>query len=751
MFKRHAALIVFISLFSIITNAQQIGTGQWRIHLPFKNTLGIAETPRYVYTWASYGFYRYDKETGGSERLSKVQGFSDIAVSTIKYNSANDVLLIAYQDANLDLVHDGKIINVTDIQRAQVSGSKNVTNIMFGDNVAYLACTFGIVELDLTEVEDPEIRASYKDLNIGDILDVAVWNNKMYAATDNGIYNAPMVGLNLSDPSSWTKFDTGYTKFLQLFENKLFSVGKTHVKYYDGSVWTGLTGPAMYYNIHSSGGKLYLSRKDSLLTIESNLSISAKFINIMKHALVANDGSIWYTTDNAGTIQLRPDGNLTFTQPNGPYNLPIGKMTSIGDEVIVAGGLIGGNYTFSFSLNGYYRYVNDQWINSLDYPNPQTDSLRDFFAVTTDPNTKDVWLGAYWQGLVRLRNGVVQEVYNPTNSRLKFNIINFLAGLAIDNEGHLWMSNYGTDSALVVRTNEGQWAAMPLGSVSFISQIVVDDRNRKWIVAPRNNGFGMVVYDDNKTPLNRNDDLGPKLLNTNEGSGALPDNQVNCIAKDRDGEIWVGTLKGLVVFSNPSNIFSDKPSDARRIVTGEGTSAGYLLGAEVINCIYVDGGNRKWVGTNNGAWLIAADGQSIIHNFNVDNSPLFSNNVLEITVNEKTGEVFFATDRGIISYKGDATVAKEVHEDVLVFPNPVREDFDGPISIRGLAQDATVKITDIAGNLIYETVANGGMATWNGRSFDGRKASTGVYLVFSGTDDASDTNVAKILVINGGK
>ncbi|MDL5046687.1 hypothetical protein QQ054_11665 [Oscillatoria amoena NRMC-F 0135] len=129
----------------------------------------------------------------------------------------------------------------------------------------------------------------------------------------------------------------------------------------------------------------------------------------------------------------------------------------------------------------------------------------------------------------------------------------------------------------------------------------------------------------------------------------------------------------------------------------------------------------------------------------------FSNNVLEITVNEKTGEVFFATDRGIISYKGDATVAKETHEDVLVFPNPVREDFDGPISIRGLAQDATVKITDIAGNLIYETVANGGMATWNGRSFDGRKASTGVYLVFSGTDDASDTNVAKILVINGGK
>lgn len=733
------------ALACFISNAQ-IGTGQWRTHLPLNNTQGIAETPRYGYTWAQFGFYRYDKETNASEPLSKIQGFSDVAVSCIRYYPAKDILLIGYQDGNLDMVQDGQIININDIQRSTINGLRNVNNIFYQGDFAYLACTFGVVQLDLNRLE----VTAYKELNIGDISDVVLWNNKVYAATDKGIYTAPLVGANLKDPASWTQLDTGATRLLAVFENKLFTARKDRINYLDGNTWNSFAAPGYYYSFYSTTDKLLVGRKDTLLTVDKNLNVNKQYINTIKAAILSADGSIWYTTDNNGTLQMQPDGSLLFTKPNGPYGLGTGLMASLDDEVIVAGGTIGGNYNFTFTLNGFYRHKDDKWINSLETANPATDTLRDFFAITTDPKTKDIWLGAYWQGLLRMRNGVVQEIFTPRNSNIKLNIITFISGMAVDNLGHLWISNYGADSSLVVRTNKGEWAAIPLGNLKNVSQMVVDKQNRKWIVTPRSSGHGLVVYDDNKTPLNRNDDTGPKFLSTNEGQGKLPDNQVNCIAVDLEGEIWVGTLKGPAVFSNPSNILSAKPSDARQIVIGEGTNVGYLLGNEVINSIYVDGGNRKWMGTNNGAWLIDANGQDIIANFNTENSPLFSNNVMQVTVNEKTGEVFFATDRGIISYKGDATKANTTHKDVLVFPNPVREDYDGLISIRGLAQDANVKITDASGSLIYETRANGGMATWNGRNFSGRKASTGVYLIFSGTDDASDTHVAKVLIINGG-
>lgn len=749
MFRVKKGILILFILFTTIASAQQIGTGQWRIHLPFNNTIGIAETPKYIYSWANFGFYRYDKNNNTSERLSKIQGFSDIAVSYIAYNKATDVLVIAYQDANIDIVHNGTIININDVQRAQGIQEKGIKNITFEGDLVYMASTFGVVVMNLEEINDPEIINSYKELGKGSVDDVLLWNNFIYIATPQGIFNAGL-NENLNDPDEWKQFDTGATKMLRLYDDKLFALRSQTVNYYDGTSWNNFLPQGFYNSLFVNETNLIISKRDTLITIDKSLASTKKFVNTLKTAITGSEGSLWYTTDNAGTIRLLPNNEIQFTAPNGPYNLGTGLMANIDDEVIVAGGQIGGNFAFTFSLNGYYRYKDDKWINSLENPNGITDTLRDFYAVTADPKTKDVWLGAYYQGLVRLNNGSPKEFYSANNSSLKVNSLNFIAGLAVDKNGHLWVANYGADSALAVRTKDGDWRSYSLGGVNEVSQIIVDDRNRKWIVAPKGGSFGLIVYDDVNSPLNPNQHLTPRILNSNEGQGGLPDNKVNCIAKDLDGEIWVGTLSGPAVFSNPSNIFSSNPSDARQIIIGEGTDIGYLLGTEVINSIYVDGGNRKWFGTDNGAWLVSPDGQEILLNFNVDNSPMFSNRVTQITVNEKTGEVFFATDRGIISYKGDATQAGETHGDVLVFPNPVRENFDGPISIRGLAQDANVKITDVAGNLIYETRANGGMATWNGRSFDGRKASTGVYLIFSGTDDASDTFVAKVLIINGG-
>jgi hypothetical protein len=265
-------------------------------------------------------------------------------------------------------------------------------------------------------------------------------------------------------------------------------------------------------------------------------------------------------------------------------------------------------------------------------------------------------------------------------------------------------------------------------------EIVIDDNNYKWIRLRPETGGGLIVYDDKTNNF--------KYLNDQDGSGGLPHKSVRTIAKDLSGDIWVGTDDGIAVFYKTKNIFSGTVDAISPIYAGFP-----LLYNETITCIEVDGGNRKWIGTKNGLWLLNDDGTEAITYFTEDNSPLLSNYILDVEINEKTGEVFIATDKGVISYRGDATSSNVTQGDqVKVFPNPVPADFNGKVGISGLTTDANVKITDIYGNLIYQTTAEGGTAVWNVKNYNGTRAEPGVYLIFSSSEDGTQTYVAKIAV-----
>jgi hypothetical protein len=225
-----------------------------------------------------------------------------------------------------------------------------------------------------------------------------------------------------------------------------------------------------------------------------------------------------------------------------------------------------------------------------------------------------------------------------------------------------------------------------------------------------------------------------------------------CMNEDHDGNIWVGTNSGPVMFFNPSKVFENSDVSAFQVAIrrNDGTdNIDFLLSGETIADIKTDGGNRKWIATEkSGVFLVSADGEKTLNNFREENSPLLSNNVTGIGVMEKTGEVFFATDKGVISFKGVATKGKNDYDSVYVFPNPVRENFDGNVTITGLIENTIVKITDIGGNLVYESNSLGGQAIWNGRNFNGNRVGTGVYLVFLSTQDGSQSHVTKILFIH---
>ena len=265
------------------------------------------------------------------------------------------------------------------------------------------------------------------------------------------------------------------------------------------------------------------------------------------------------------------------------------------------------------------------------------------------------------------------------------------------------------------------------------------------MITPTGSGAGIVVF-NHGTSLEDISDDQYYLYKTGEGLGNLPNVKVHSMAIDREGSIWIGTEEGIAVVHCPSQVFNGG-CDAQQILVQQDGFNGFLLANETVTAIAVDAGNRKWVGTTNGIWLFSADGTEQLSFFNDENSPLFSNNIFAIAIDHSNGEVFVGTDQGLISFRGEALEGGDMHNDVYAFPNPVEPGYEGPIAITGLVQDAEVKITDVSGTLIYQTPAFGGQAIWNGKDTNGRRANSGVYLVFSTNADGTENFVTKILFI----
>ena len=285
-----------------------------------------------------------------------------------------------------------------------------------------------------------------------------------------------------------------------------------------------------------------------------------------------------------------------------------------------------------------------------------------------------------------------------------------------------------------------------LNNNRLLGDILPTEGGFKWIIRPR--GQGLLVFNDGGTITDASDDQY-KVVTTFEGSGGLPVLDVLSVAEDLDGEIWVGTGKGIAVFYNADAIFTNGNWDAQQILIVQDGNVQILLATEAVSAILVDGANRKWMGTqSSGVFLVSADGTEQIHHFTAENSPLPSNTIISMTMDELTGEVFFGTDKGIMSYRSDAPEGGTTAECASVFPNPVREDHTGPIAITGLVRDSDVRITDIGGNIVYSTTSLGGQAIWPGTNYNGERVSTGVYMVFS-VDAATGTAKCstKVLVI----
>jgi Tfp pilus assembly protein FimT len=369
-----------------------------------------------------------------------------------------------------------------------------------------------------------------------------------------------------------------------------------------------------------------------------------------------------------------------------------------------------------------------------------------------DPDNADhIFVSTWGGGVLEYENNNLVKQYTESNSPLQTIIPGRpyvrICGLAMDKSKYLWMTQTEVQGSLKVLKPDGSWIVNPITiDAPTIGDIIITTKGQKWIVLPR--GYGLFVLDDNKTPDVFSDDRYKKLLVQDTENQVV--SFVYSIAEDLDGNIWIGTDQGPLIYFNPEQVFDNDLKASRiKIPRNDGTNlADYMLKTETITSIAVDGANRKWLGTSgSGVYLLSADGTVQIKNFNEQNSPLLSNSVVSLSVDNKNGDVWFGTSKGVQSYRGDATTGGAKFTKVYTFPNPVREDFTGNVTITGLIKDTQIRITDISGNLVFETVSDGGQATWDLNNYTGRRVATGVYLVFCASKDGAQSCVTKMLVI----
>ncbi len=763
---------IFLCAYQIIfllplANAQQNTSltpiGLWREHLPYQNTIDLIKTENKIFCATANSLFSVDLADNDIERLSKINGLNDIGISRIGYDAIEKKLIITYTNSNIDLYDGNNTFNITDFKRKSILGDKTIYNIFTYNSLAYLSTGIGIVVVD---EKKHEIKDSYFIGNGGSYVKVngvtsdGVW---LYAATADGLKRALLNSTNLADYRAWqniSSFGTGNISDVSILNNAVVVSKNDSLYSFKNNVITFLYRDAFpIISCRIAEGKLIICHRTNagaskVVVLNENGAVEKTIaqpgiISFPKQALLVN-GNVW-TADFFGGLSKSTGTSFERYIPNGPPGTVSGEIAILNHVLWAGSGEVNSSWNYQYNRIGILRFKEDNWKTYDQYNGyPQLDSVLDFITIAIDPKDETLWGGSYGGGLAHITSDDKLQIFkqnsslqpasgDPTSYRV--------SGLAFDTDNNLWISNYGAANNISVRKADGSFKSFRIPfflSENAVAQIITDDNNYKWIISPKGNG--LICYNSGSNIDVTNDDQW-KYFRNGVGQGNLPNNEILSIAKDKQGIIWVGTTNGIGIIDCGADVFSPQGCNAILPVVQTDQFAGYLFQGEAVQAIAIDGANRKWIGTKNGVWLISPDGDKTILRFTEDNSPLLNNDVKKIAIDGQTGEVFFATFKGICSYRSTATDGNSFNQNLLVFPNPVPAGYAGTIAIKGLAENAFVKITELNGRLVYQTRALGGQAVWNGLDLNKRKVNAGVYLVLITDETRKEKAAAKIFVL----
>lgn len=741
----------------------QLPVGSWSDHLRYNTAKNIAAGPDEIFASTGSSIIVYNKAFGELKKLSTVTGLSETGISTIAWSTENEVLIIAYNSTNIDLLINNTVYNIPDILNKYIPGIKKINTITTSGKYAYLSASFGIVVIDLLKREIHDTWKPGPGPEPNEVFDLTFWNNKVYAATSIGIWHADALSQGLAYFGNWAQIpglpdpDSRYTLILSagksLFVNmssknsagdSVFKIegGTDLISYIPGVFNRSFDEAPGGFTVSSNSGLSYFNSDGSLKSTISSYGWGNP--DIKQAAGVNND--IWLADSNYGLIKGENMQNFIVMSLTGPSTNSVSNIKYGGGKIIICGGGINDSWT------GLGAPIQIAVYENYSFTNINSGSLNDAVRSWIDPDNSNHFFVSTWgDGLLEYDKGTLVKHFDGSNTpQLAINSGNNgirIFGLAMDRQKNLWITQTGITGSIKILKPDGSWIVNPLTiDAPVLGDIISTSGGQKWIILP--GGHGLFIIDDNNTPSSFSDDRYKQMVITDTDDKVITN--VFSAAEDRDGNIWIGTDQGPVIYYNPGRVLDgESNADRVKIPRNDGSGlADYMLGTETITSISVDGANRKWLGTkNSGVYLLSADGTTILKNYNTRNSPIFSDSVISVAVDNKTGEVWFGTALGTISVREISTEGGQGFRNVYAFPNPVRTDYNGNVTITGLMRDTQVKITDISGNLVNEVMSAGGQAEWDLTTYNGKRVTTGVYLAFCSSADGSESSAIKILVI----
>ncbi len=770
---------IFLILFVHQIWSQIDYSESWQDFYSYNNVKDFLKVDSDIFAIADNALFKYNLNSGEINKISSVNGLSGETTTSIYYSEAYDKTVVGYENGLLEIIDaDGTITVAKDILNFSYSGSKQINSITGFENKLYLATSFAIIVYNLETLQFGDTYFIGNQSTEIEINDIQIFEDVIYAATEDGVFTADVYNQNLIDYNNWTPNFSGNFRSIAIFNNEVYTARGNNLYSIENNVlYLKNTSTQTIRSVEASLDYLTIGTQRTVTVFNNNL------VQVVSHTALSTDlfyynlntayfenNELFIGTSEFGILNsnLQQINNFTEIHPEGPTsNAPFSIAAKENQLWVVYGGYDGA-YT---PLNGYYpisHFNGDHWLNK-----PYNDfKVKNLVNVTFDIfNINKVYVSSWGAsnpndlsntgGMLVVEDDEVTDFWNYTNSGLeKLNLPqspNYIStrinGSAMDSKGNLWIANAWVDNRIKKYNQNGSWSSVDMSTTITntglgLNELEVDKTTTVWIGSRRN---GVLAYNEsgnNKTSLT-----------TEQNKGSLPDLNVRTVKSDSRNRLWIGTKKGMVVLYNASNVFNQAVVNAKPVIILDDGIPKKLLGDQAINSIAIDGADNKWFGTETGGALQTnPTGSTTLQNFNKDNSPLPSNNILKIAVADNSGLVYFATDKGIVAFNSNVAEYGENLQEVYAYPNPSTKNNEF-ITIDGrngthLPRGTNIKIVDTAGNLVFETNIKegqelfGGKVVWNKTNLAGKKVASGVYIVLLTANENSETEVAKIAIIN---
>ncbi|WP_264525586.1 T9SS type A sorting domain-containing protein [Flavobacterium sp. N502536] len=731
----------------------------WQGYFSFNEVKDLSQSSTTVFAASENALFSKNVALNTVKTTTTVDGLSGQTISSLYHSEGFKKTVIGYENGLMIVVNDtdGSILKVIDIINKQLPANlKRINHLMEHNGMVYVSCDFGIVQFNLTTLQFGDTYF------IGDngaevkVRQTAYFNGFFYAATSNGIKRANSTNGNLIDFNQWSLVTAGDWASVEPLDTELIAINSVgYIHRYNSNSFVGFFQlPRPSTDLRAANHNLIVTTPNVVYVYNNQMVLLRQIANTqvldntITFSCATTVGDVLYVgTKESGVFSSSLSGASVFVNdtPNGPLRNSIFALQVTANSMWTVYGDYSGVYNpYPKDSYGISKFSLDKWLN---IPYEKVLGAKSLIRVVVDPaNEKKVYIGSFDAGLLKVENDIPSYLYGTANSSLQA-VPNtqdvWVNGMVFDKVGNLWMNNSLVDKGIKVLKPNGDWQVFSTESVIIdipscpFGRMSIDKNGTKWMATFNS---GLIGFNEKGNVL--------KKITQGVDVGNLPIVDVRVATPDNNNQLWIGTTKGLRVLANVSSFQTENQLTTKPIIILEEGLAQELLYEQFITDIVVDGANNKWIATaDSGVFMVSPNGQETKYHFTINNSPLPSNIINDIDINSVTGEVFIATDKGLVSFKGMATGANEDLNNVYVYPNPVRPTYAGTVKVAGLINKANIKITDIEGNLVYETTSEGGTIEWDTTAFGRYKVASGVYMIFISAQDGSETKVKKVMIV----